>query len=301
MTRRSAVGVVAVLPIALSLICGPASVQVLAQRALAQQVLAQQVLAQDGSTTIRKSSPPAAAPEQSGGVPESALRPSIGQEVLPPDNAAPVGEIEPEAVDEGTSWDAAVEVADAPTPLIGDEQADAVKRINDYFNGITNLQGKFEQIDPSNKRTTGKFYVQRPGKIRFDYAKPAELQIVSDGNTLAIVDTDLKTIEKYPIKKTPFRLLLADEVNLGRDARIVGVERQEGTLAISLEDEKGEAAGRIKLTLKSEPQMELSEWLITDAQGLTTQVTVREIAPRGNFAPDWFTPKDPRGTSPFGQ
>lgn len=287
MTRRSAVGVVAVLPIALSLFCGPAFAQ---------------VLAQDGSTTIRKSPPAAAAPaEESGGVPESALRPSIGQEVLPPDNAAPVGEIEPAAVDEGTSWDAAVEVAGAPTPLIGDDQTNAVKRINDYFNGITNLQGRFEQIDASNKRTRGKFYVQRPGKIRFDYAKPAELQIVSDGNTLAIVDTDLKTIEKYPINKTPFRLLLADEVDLGRDARIVGVERQEGTLAISLEDEKGEAAGRIKLTLKSEPEMELSEWLITDAQGLTTQVTVSEIAPRGNFSADWFKAKDPRGNSPFGQ
>ena len=273
MRRRGAAGVVGSLAIALSLSCGPA-------------------FAQDGSTTIPKSPGAKAPAQQSGGAPESALRPSIGQEVVPPDNAAPVGEITPEAIDEGTSWDVAVETTDAPTPLIGEEQADAVKRINAYFNGVTSFQGNFEQIDPSNKHTHGRFYVQRPGKIRFDYAPPSALQIVADGYSLAIVDSELKTIEKYPIKKTPFRMLLADTVDLGRDARIVGVEQQGGGLAISLEDEKGDAAGRIKLVLKSDPKLELSEWLITDAQGLTTHVTVSDIAARGSFPPDWFKAKD---------
>ncbi len=273
MKRRSAVGVVASLPIALSLCCGLA-------------------LAQDGSTIIKKSPPPPPM-QQGGGVLENALRPSIGQEVVPADNAAPVGEIAPEAIDEGASWDVAVEEADAPTPLIGDEQADAVERINAYFNGVTSLQGRFEQIDPSNKRTEGRFYVLRPGKLRFDYAEPSALQIVADGHSLAIVDLDLKTIEKYPIKKTPFRLLLTENVDLGRDARIVGVERQDGALAISLEDDKGDAAGRIKLFLKSNPKLELSEWLITDAQGLTTRVTVSNISYGRKYAADFFTPKDP--------
>ncbi len=93
-----------------------------------------------------------------------------------------------------------------------------MQRINAYFNGIINLQGSFEQVDSNNKRTTGRFYVQRPGKIRFDYAPPSALRIVADGHSLAIEDSDLKTVEKYPIKSTPFRLLLAERVDLGRDA-----------------------------------------------------------------------------------
>src|SRR5690606_15955005 len=124
---------------------------------------------------------------------------------------------------------------------------------------------------------SGRFYVQRPGKIRFDYAPPSALRILADGHSLAIEDSDLKTVEKYPIKSTPFRLLLTDTVDLGRDARIVGVERQDGTLAISLEDRGGEAAGRIKLYFKAKPELELKEWAITDAQGLTTRVTVNNI------------------------
>ena len=279
MTRRSAARAIVSLPIALSLTAGLA-------------------FAQDGSTVVPKSPSSTAPAEQGGGAPESALRPSIGQEVVPADNAAPVGEITPSSIDEGASWEAAVEATDAPTPLIGADQTAAVTRINAYFNGITNLQGQFEQLDPNNKRTTGRFYVQRPGKIRFDYAPPSALRILADGHSLAIEDSDLKTVEKYPINSTPFRLLLADDVDLGRDARIVGVERQDGTLAISLEDSKGDAAGRIKLSFEASEELELKEWMITDAQGLTTRVTVDNMVAGRKVATDFFRTKD-FNQSPF--
>ena len=81
-------------------------------------------------------------------------------------------------------------------------------------------------------------------------------------------------VEKYPSKSTPFRLLLGDGVDLGRDARIVGVESEEGTLAITLEDKSGEAAGRSSsISTRARPQ--LKQWVITDAQGLATNVTAR--------------------------
>ncbi|MGH6736524.1 MAG: LolA family protein [Methyloceanibacter sp.] len=253
-------------------------------------------LAGDSSTTVSKT-PLTTGSVGEEGTPEDALRPSIGQDVVPAGSAAPVGEITPTAIDEGASWEAAVEAANAPTPLIGEEQAEAVKRINAYFNSITNLQGGFEQIDPNNKRSTGRFYVQRPGKIRFDYAPPSALRIVADGHSLAIEDSDLKTVEKYPIKSTPFRLLLTESVDLDRDARIVGVERDQGGLAISLEDKDGDAAGRIKLYFESSSDLELKEWLITDAQGLTTRVTINNMVSGRKVAADFFQSKD--SFSPF--
>ena len=209
--------------------------------------------------------------------PEDQLRPSLGDETGATGAPPPDDEITPTAVDEGAGWEAAVEAAQAATPLIGEAQTKAVERINAYFNNITNLQGSFEQVDATNKRTTGRFYVQRPGKIRFDYAPPSGLRIVADGSSLAIEDADLRTVEKYPIQSTPFRLLLSDSVDLARDARIVGVESQEGTLSISLEDKSGDAAGSIRLVFDSGAELQLKQWLITDAQGLTTQVNVTDI------------------------
>src|SRR6266545_462247 len=167
---------------------------------------------QDGAgTTVAKSSPPTtstgkAASPKGLTEPQDELRPPTAEE--PTGAAPPAAEITPSAMDEGAGWEAAVEAAQAPTPLIGEEQAKAVERINAYFNNITNLQGSFDQVDSNDKHTGGRFYVQRPGKIRFDYAPPSALRIVADGHFLAIEDSDLKTVEKYPIQSTPFRLLL---------------------------------------------------------------------------------------------
>lgn len=249
--------------------------------------------AQDSATTVVKR-PSATTPATPPGLtePEDELRPSLGDETSATGAPPPPDEIVPTAVDEGAGWEAAVEAAQAATPLIGSEQTKAVERINAYFNSITNLQGGFEQVDATNKRSTGRFYVQRPGKIRFDYAPPSGLRIVADGSSLAIEDAELKTVEKYPIQSTPFRLLLSEAVDLDRDARIVGVESQEGTLAISLEDKSGDAAGSIRLLFDSGPELQLKQWMITDAQGLTTQVTVTDVVSGRKVAADFFTAKE---------
>jgi outer membrane lipoprotein-sorting protein len=290
MISRRAAGLAFALPLALGVSIGLA----LAQDSSTTQPGA--ATPQDGAgTTVAKSSPPtgptgSAASPKGLTEPQDELRPSTAEE--PTGAAPPAAEITPSAMDEGAGWEAAVEAAQAPTPLIGEEQAKAVERINAYFNNITNLQGSFDQVDSNDKHTTGRFYVQRPGKIRFDYAPPSALRIVADGHFLAIEDSDLKTVEKYPIQSTPFRLLLADAVDLGRDARIVGVESQEGTLAISLEDKTGDAAGSIKLLFDNGPELQLKQWLITDAQGLTTTVTVNDVVPGRKVAADFFTSTD---------
>jgi outer membrane lipoprotein-sorting protein len=199
------------------------------------------------------------------------------------------GEINQGAGDEGAGWDAAVEAAPGATPLIGEQQDAAVQRINDYFNNLNSIQGNFEQVDSNNKLATGRFYVQRPGKLRFDYAPPSTLRLVADGHFLAIEDSSLKTVEKYPIESTPFRLLLGEGVDLARDSRIVGVEGDEGSLAITLEDKGGKATGQIKLYFDTAPEMKLRQWVITDAQGLATTVTISDIAPGRKVAADFFT------------
>ena len=251
-------------------------------------------IAQDSGTTVAKSPPPANTPITPPGLtePEDQLRPALGDETGATGTPPPAVEIPPSAADEGAGWEAAVEEAQAATPLIGEEQMKAVQRINAYFNNITNLQGSFEQIDSTEKRSTGRFYVQRPGKIRFDYAPPSGLRIVADGSSLAIEDSDLKTVEKYPIGSTPFKLLLSEAVDLARDARVVGVESQQGMLAISLEDKSGDAAGTIRLVFDSGAELQLKQWTITDAQGLTTRVTVNDIVSGRKVAADFFTAKD---------
>jgi outer membrane lipoprotein-sorting protein len=258
--------------------------------------------AQEGASSVAKTPPapkPAEAPPAPKGLtePEDVLVPPVGEQTGATASPPPSEEIVPSTPDEGAGWEAAVEAAQSSTPLIGEEQTKAVERINAYFNNITNLQGSFEQVDATNKQSSGRFYVQRPGKIRFDYAPPSALRIVADGSHLAIEDADLKTVEKYPIGSTPFKLLLSEAVDLARDSRIVGVESQDGTLAITLEDKSGDAAGSIRLVFENGAELQLKEWSITDAQNLTTRVTVSDVVPGRKVAADFFSAKE--GFQPF--
>ncbi len=255
--------------------------------------------AQEGASSVPKTPPAPKPAEAPKGLtePEDVLVPPTGGQTGATGAPSPSEEIVPSTVDEGAGWEAAVESAQSSTPLIGEEQTKAVDRINAYFNNIINLQGSFEQVDSTNKQSSGRFYVQRPGKIRFDYAPPSALRIVADGSHLAIEDSDLKTVEKYPIGSTPFKLLLSEAVDLARDSRIVGVESQEGTLAITLEDKSGDAAGSIRLVFENGAELQLKEWSITDAQNLTTRVTVSDVVPGRKVAADFFSAKE--GFQPF--
>lgn len=282
MIRRSVAALSFALPLALFLATGAAP-------------------AQEGASTVAKTpsapAPPPAQAPQGLTEPEDTIAPPTGEQAGATAAPSPSEEIVPSTVDEGAGWEAAVEAAQASTPLIGEEQTAAIARVNAYFNGITNLQGSFQQVDSTNKQSTGRFYVQRPGKIRFDYAPPSALRIIADGSHLAIEDSDLRTVEKYPIQSTPFKLLLSESVDLANDARIVGVETQEGLLAVTLEDKSGDAAGTIKLVFQNGPELQLKEWIITDAQNLTTTVTVSDMVPGRKVAADFFTSKE--GFQPF--
>jgi hypothetical protein len=70
-------------------------------------------------------------------------------------------------------------------------QTKIVKKVSDYFAAIQSLKGAFVQTSADNKRMKGKFFVQRPGRFRFDYSLPSKQIIVSDGEYLAIQDLDL--------------------------------------------------------------------------------------------------------------
>src|SRR5690606_18261613 len=106
----------------------------------------------------------------------------------------------------------------------------------DYFRNLDTLQGNFVQTGADNKRMRGKFYLSRPGRFRFDYARPSRQVVISDGRYLAIQDHDLNNVDRVALNDTPFRLLLRSDVDLVRDARIMEVQESDDLLVIGLID-----------------------------------------------------------------
>lgn len=228
-----------------------------------------------------KTNPPAAA-EQAPAAPAESQPAPVQQPAAPEQKPAnPLGA--------GARWDTKTAPNQTPDSNILQE-AEAVARIraiNDYFNKTANMQGIFLQTDADNTQKKGKFYFERPGKVRFDYATPSKQKIISDGKYLAIEDHDLKTSDRYPLESTPFRMLLAKEVDFIRDARILGLDQTADMVILTVEDKSADAGGQIRLFF-SKPDLLLKEWLITDAQGLTTKIELQNLELNKTVSADLF-------------
>jgi outer membrane lipoprotein-sorting protein len=156
-------------------------------------------------------------------------------------------------------------------------QIETVTKVSKYFNGLDNLRGTFVQTASDNKRMRGKFFVKRPGRLRFEYNLPSKQLIVSDGKMLAIQDLEANTDDRIALDQTPFRLLLRKDVDLLRDASIIEVQEADDLIILALQDKSPDAPGQIKLFLSKSPELELKEWVTTDSQGADTRVEVANL------------------------
>lgn len=156
-------------------------------------------------------------------------------------------------------------------------QVETIAKVSKYFNELNNLRGTFVQTSADNKRMRGRFYVKRPGRLRFEYNLPSRQLIVSDGKMLQIQDLDINTDERIPLDQTPFRLLLRKDVDLLRDASILEVQEAEDLIILAMQDKSPDAPGQIRLFLSKGPEIELKEWVTTDSQGGDTRVEVANL------------------------
>jgi outer membrane lipoprotein-sorting protein len=167
----------------------------------------------------------------------------------------------------------AIETGDTAPQALTDEEA--IAQANAYLASLENMQGDFLQVGPDGSVTEGKFYLRRPGRMRFEYNAPENLLVVADGTWVAVKDSAAPA-QRYPIASTPLSLFLARDINLSENARVLGVARQPGALLITIADRSGEAPGQITLIF-DQPRMQLRQWVVTDAQGLQTTVALRNV------------------------
>jgi outer membrane lipoprotein-sorting protein len=175
------------------------------------------------------------------------------------------------------------------------DQAD-LDRISAYLNTTQTLKGSFVQIGPEGQVDEGRFYIQKPGRMRFEYAAPNPTLIVSDGSSVAVINKKLNTTDRYPIWTTPLSLILSREVDLKKNPAIIGLAHQDGQLVVSARSHSSRATGNITLVF-SEPDIALRQWTVIDAQGLTTTVSIRDLKQDTVIDPTLFKIADASATS----
>lgn len=178
----------------------------------------------------------------------------------------------------------------APEPVFN--RTEALARANAALNEIDTARGNFTQLDPNDHFSTGEFWLNRPGRMRFEYNDPVPLLIVSDGTTVAIEDRDLETVDRVPLASTPLNLLLRQNTDLAEHADILSIEKKAGFVAIRVADKSGEAEGELELFFDPE-SYELKQWEATDISGGITTVQLRETQLGASVDPRLFRLDDP--------
>ena len=156
-------------------------------------------------------------------------------------------------------------------------QVNSLERVTKFFNSTATLVGKFHQIGPDGSKTEGTFFMQRPGRVRFQYEEPSPIELISDGSSIAVRNRTLATQDVYPLSQTPLRFLLAEKIDLLRESSITNVFQDDLFVTIVIE-EKSQVAGTHRLRmLFGAKDNQLKQWTITDPQGFDTTVSVYDL------------------------
>lgn len=193
--------------------------------------------------------------------------------------------------------------AAAPNPVIPDprrnvpanifgtfdaaQKAQAAK-VSSYLSSLNTLVGNFVQVGPDGSKTKGDFYIQKPGKVRFEYDPPNPIAIIADGSSLAVRDTKLATQDIYPLSQTPLRFLLSDRIDLLKDTNVVSVTADDVFISVTIE-EKQALIGTSRLMLMiGAKDGQLKQWTVTDPQGYDTTVAVYNLDASKKLDPGMF-------------
>jgi outer membrane lipoprotein-sorting protein len=152
-----------------------------------------------------------------------------------------------------------------------------VDRVSASLSNVQQLVGNFVQVGPDGRRVKGEFYIQKPGKVRFEYEPPSPIEIIADGQSVVVRDRKLATQDLYPLSQTPLRFLLSDRIDLLRDTTVIGVRADDIYVTITIE-EKQPVVGTSRLTMMlGAKDYQLKQWTVTDPQGYDTTVAVSNL------------------------
>ena len=176
--------------------------------------------------------------------------------------------------------------------LSASDKAD-VARVEDYLNAMTTLQARFLQVTSSGAYAEGSIYISRPGKLRIEYDPPVPVLMVSAGSWLIYYDKELEQVSFLDIDSTPAGYFVSERIEFGGEITVTGFERRRGVLRLSLVKTDDPLEGSMTLVFRDRP-LALKKWVVTDAQGIETTVSLLGVRSGHDLDPDLFRFADPR-------
>jgi outer membrane lipoprotein-sorting protein len=161
-------------------------------------------------------------------------------------------------------------------------------RVSSCLSSLQTLVGNFVQVGPDGSKTKGDFYIQKPGKVRFEYDAPSPIAIIADGSSLAVRDTKLATQDIYPLSQTPLRFLLSDRIDLLKDTNVVSVTADDIYISVTIEEKQALIGTSRLMLMVGVKDGQLKQWTVTDPQGYDTTIAVYNLDSSKKVDPGLF-------------
>ena len=161
-------------------------------------------------------------------------------------------------------------------------------KVSSYLSSLQTLVGNFVQVGPDGSKTKGDFYIQKPGKVRFEYDDPSPIAIIADGSSLAVRDRKLATQDIYPLSQTPLRFLLSDRIDLLKDTNVVNVTADDVFISVTIEEKQALIGTSRLMLMVGAKDGQLKQWTVTDPQGYDTTVAVYNLDSSRKVDPGLF-------------
>jgi outer membrane lipoprotein-sorting protein len=180
--------------------------------------------------------------------------------------------------------------------LTGTARSEKIAQAETYLNGLKTLKAEFLQTHSDGSRYSGDFYLNRPGRLRFEYRAPLSDYIVADGLLIHYWDNEAKNYSNAPIGSTLADFLLRKKIKLSGDVSVKSVQTipDEGGLRITLTQKADPKAGSLALIFDENP-LRLRRWQVIDGTGAMTEVSLYKIQTGITVDPRLFVFKTPKG------
>jgi outer membrane lipoprotein-sorting protein len=162
-----------------------------------------------------------------------------------------------------------------------------VQKAEQWIANLDTATARFEQVDYQGNALRGTFYINRPGRLRFEYDAPIKDYIVADGYQIHFFDGQSEQVASGPIGSTLADFILRDGTAFDDRVTIESVRELGDTVSIKLSQIDQPGMGELILNFAKEP-FELSSWRIIDAQGLTTDIILSTFDREAPIAPKLF-------------
>ena len=180
-------------------------------------------------------------------------------------------------------------IVNSKSEIINDNQ-EIISLIENNWNSIKTMSGRFEQTDTDNNIEYGNFYFDKPYKSKFTYDNKNET-IITNQILINILDEEGYQIDSYPIGNSPIKNILSNNIKLEDIFTISGVEIISGKDDVykitTVKKDSDNSNGEV-LFFFSTDDLTLKKWVIFDEFKNKTVLEFTNIQKNISIAPNIF-------------